>query len=44
MLARMTPAILAVSAAQISLIFNTHIASTLGPGRVSWVSFADRLM
>jgi putative peptidoglycan lipid II flippase len=44
MLARMTPAVLAVSAAQVSLIFNTHIASTLGPGRVSWVSFADRLM
>jgi len=44
MLARMAPAVLAVSAAQISLIFNTHIASTLGPGRVSWVSFADRLM
>ena len=44
MLTRMAPAVLAVSAAQISLIFNTHIASTLGPGRVSWVSFADRLM
>ena len=44
MLARMAPAVLAVSAAQVSLIFNTHIASTLGPGRVSWVSFADRLM
>lgn len=44
MLARMAPAVFAVSAAQLSLIFNTHIASTLGPGRVSWVSFADRLM
>lgn len=41
---RMGPAVMAVSAAQLSLILNTHIASTLGPGRVSWVSYADRLM
>lgn len=43
-LAQMGPAILAVSAAQISLIINTHIASRLQAGAVSWVSFADRLM
>jgi putative peptidoglycan lipid II flippase len=40
----MGPAVLAVSVAQISLIINTHIASRIGPGAVSWVSFADRLM
>jgi putative peptidoglycan lipid II flippase len=43
-LRQMGPAILAVSVAQISLIINTHIASRLGPGSVSWVSFGDRLM
>ena len=41
---QMGPAVLAVSVAQISLIINTHIASRIGPGAVSWVSFADRLM
>ena len=40
----MAPAVLAVSVAQISLIINTHIASRLAPGSVSWVSYADRLM
>jgi putative peptidoglycan lipid II flippase len=40
----MGPAVLAVSVAQISLIINTHIASRLGPGSVSWISFGDRLM
>ncbi|MGH1357446.1 MAG: murein biosynthesis integral membrane protein MurJ [Burkholderiaceae bacterium] len=40
----MAPAILAVSAAQISLLINTHIASRLAPGSVSWISFGDRLM
>jgi len=40
----MGPAVLAVSVAQVSLVINTHIASRLGPGAVSWVSFADRLM
>lgn len=43
-LVRMVPGVLAVSAAQLSLVINTHIASTLGAGRVSWVSYADRLM
>lgn len=40
----MGPAILGVSAAQISMLINTHIASLLAPGSVSWVSFGDRLM
>jgi putative peptidoglycan lipid II flippase len=43
-LRQMGPAVLSVSVAQISLIINTHIASRLGAGSVSWVSFADRLM
>lgn len=41
---RMAPAVLAVSVAQLSLLINTHIASRLAPGSVSWISFADRLM
>lgn len=41
---QMGPAILAVSAAQISLIINTQIASHLAAGSVSWVSYGDRLM
>jgi len=41
---RMGPALLAVSVAQISLVINTHIASRLAAGSVSWVSYADRLM
>ncbi|MBU6190801.1 MAG: murein biosynthesis integral membrane protein MurJ [Betaproteobacteria bacterium] len=41
---RMGPAVLAVSVAQVSLVVNTHIASRLAPGSVSWVSFGDRLM
>lgn len=41
---RMGPAVLAVSVAQVSLVINTHIASRLAPGSVSWVSFGDRLM
>lgn len=40
----MGPAVLAVSVAQLSLIINTHIASFLAPGSVSWISFGDRLM
>ena len=43
-LRQMGPAVLAVSVAQVSLVINTHIASRIGPGAVSWVSFADRLM
>jgi len=41
---RMGPAVLAVSVAQLSLVINTHIASRLAPGSVSWISFGDRLM
>ncbi len=40
----MAPAVLAVSAAQLSLLINTHIASRLAPGSVSWISYGDRLM
>jgi putative peptidoglycan lipid II flippase len=40
----MTPALLGVGVAQISLLINTQIASYLGPGCVSWLSYADRLM
>lgn len=43
-LAKMLPAMFAVSVAQISLIINTNIASRLGAGAVSWINFADRLM
>lgn len=43
-MALMAPGILAVSAHQISLLINTHIASRLTTGSVSWVSFGDRLM
>lgn len=43
-LSRMLPATLAVAAAQISLVINTAIASGLGAGSVSWISYADRLM
>jgi putative peptidoglycan lipid II flippase len=41
---QMLPATFAVSAAQISLIINTNIASHLVDGSVSWLSYADRLM
>jgi putative peptidoglycan lipid II flippase len=40
----MAPAILGVSVAQISLLINTQIASHLGAGSVSWLTYADRLM
>lgn len=40
----MVPASLAVSVAQVSLVINTHIASRLQEGSVSWISYADRLM
>ncbi|TDV08295.1 murein biosynthesis integral membrane protein MurJ [Paraburkholderia caballeronis] len=43
-LGKMVPAMFAVSVAQISLIINTNIASHLGPGAVSWINYADRLM
>ncbi len=40
----MAPAALGVSVAQVSLLVNTHIASRLGDGPVSWLYYADRLM
>ncbi len=43
-LKQMAPALLGVSVAQISLVINTQIASHVGIGAVSWLTFADRLM
>ncbi len=40
----MVPAAFGVSVAQVSILINTQIASFLGDGAVSWVSYADRLM
>jgi putative peptidoglycan lipid II flippase len=40
----MGPAVLGVSAAQISALINTQLAAYLGNGRISWISYADRLM
>lgn len=43
-LTKMIPAIIGVSAGQISLILNTIFASFLVAGSVSWMYYADRLM
>ena len=43
-LAAMGPAVIGVSAAQISALINTQLASALGDGRISWITYADRLM
>ena len=43
-LRQMAPAVLGVSVAQVSLLINTQIASHLGAGAVSWLTYADRLM
>ena len=40
----MAPALLGVSVAQISMLINTQIASHVGVGAVSWLTYADRLM
>jgi putative peptidoglycan lipid II flippase len=40
----MGPAIIGVSAWQISALINTQLAALLGDGRISWISYADRLM
>ena len=40
----MGPAVLGVSAAQISTLINTQLAAFLGNGRISWITYADRLM
>jgi putative peptidoglycan lipid II flippase len=38
------PALIGVSAAQISALINTQLAALLGDGRISWITYADRLM
>ena len=43
-LQQMAPALLGVSVAQLSLLINTQIASHVGVGAVSWLTYADRLM
>jgi putative peptidoglycan lipid II flippase len=43
-LRRMAPALVGVSVAQLSLLINTKIASHVGVGAVSWLTYADRLM
>ena len=43
-LLNMGPAVVGVSAAQISALINTQLASLLGDGRISWINYADRLM
>jgi putative peptidoglycan lipid II flippase len=43
-LKKMGPAVFAVSAAQISLLINTTIASSLAVGSIAALSYADRLM
>jgi len=40
----MAPAVIGVSAAQISALINTQLAAFLGDGRISWITYADRLM
>lgn len=40
----MAPALLGVGVSQISLMINTQIASWLGPGNVTWLDYAGRLM
>jgi putative peptidoglycan lipid II flippase len=43
-LAAMGPAVIGVSAAQISALINTQLAAHLGNGAISWITYADRLM
>lgn len=43
-LRQMLPAVVGVSVAQLSLIINTQIATHVGVGAVSWLTWADRLM
>jgi putative peptidoglycan lipid II flippase len=40
----MGPAVVGVSAAQISALINTQLAALLGNGAISWITYADRLM
>ncbi|HEV2219719.1 MAG TPA: murein biosynthesis integral membrane protein MurJ [Casimicrobiaceae bacterium] len=43
-LVAMGPAVVGTSAAQISALLNTQLAALLGDGRISWITYADRLM
>ena len=43
-LKQMVPALVGVSVAQLSLMINTQIATHVGVGAVSWLTWADRLM
>jgi len=43
-LKQMSPALLGVSVAQLSMLVNTQLASHLATGSVSWLTYADRLM
>jgi len=43
-LGRMAPALLGVSVAYLSQLINTQLASRIGVGAVSWLTYADRLM
>ena len=43
-LALMAPAVIAASAVQVNVMVNTTFASYLGPGAVSWLNWAFRLM
>ncbi len=40
----MAPGLIGVSAGQITILINTQLASALGDGRISWITYADRLM
>ncbi len=40
----MAPAVIGVSAGQITILVNTQLAASLGDGRISWITYADRLM
>ena len=41
---QMSPALVGVSVAQVSMLINTQLASHLATGSVSWLTYADRLM
>lgn len=43
-LVAMAPAVVGVSAGQITILVNTQLAAALGDGRISWITYADRLM
>jgi putative peptidoglycan lipid II flippase len=43
-LRQMLPALIGVSVAQVSMMINTQIATRVGVGAVSWLTWADRLM